>query len=60
MEKSSKPVSLLLLALFCSSMTHAQQQITTGLKDSIDNRKAVSKWGKSVHLKLVSTMPLTS
>lgn len=45
MEKSSKPVSLLLLALFCSSMTHAQQQITTGLKDSIDNRNSLIKMG---------------
>ena len=46
MEKSSKPVSLLLLALFCSSMTHAQQQITTGLKDSIDNRNSLIKMGE--------------
>ena len=37
MAKSKKDFTLLLIALFCSSLAHAQKQVPTERKDSIDN-----------------------
>ena len=37
MAKSKKDFTLLLIALFCSCLTHAQKQVPSERKDSIDN-----------------------
>ena len=37
MAKSKKDFTLLLIALFCSSLAHAQKQVPAERKDSIDN-----------------------
>ena len=37
MAKSKKDFTLLLIALFCSSLAHAQKQVPVEWKDSIDN-----------------------
>ena len=37
MAKSKKDFTLLLMALFCSSLAHAQKQVPAERKDSIDN-----------------------
>ena len=37
MTKSKKDFTLLLIAIFCSSLAHAQKQVPAERKDSIDN-----------------------
>ena len=43
MAKSKKDFTLLLIALFCSSLAHAQKQVSTERKDSIDNGSNIIK-----------------
>ena len=43
MAKSKKDFTLLLIALFCSSLAHAQKQVPTERKDSIDNGSNIIK-----------------
>ena len=47
MTKSKKDFTLLLIALFCSSLAHAQKQVPAEWKDSIDNGSNIT----SVRLK---------
>ena len=43
MAKSKKDFTLLLIALFCSSLAHAQKQVPAERKDSIDNGSNIIK-----------------
>ena len=43
MAKSKKDFTLLLIALFCSSLAHAQKQVPAERKDSIDNGNNIIK-----------------
>ena len=43
MAKSKKDFTLLLMALFCSSLAHAQKQVPAERKDSIDNGSNIIK-----------------
>ena len=43
MAKSKKDFTLLLIALFCSCLTHAQKQVPSERKDSIDNGSNIIK-----------------
>lgn len=43
MAKSKKGFTLLLIALFCSSLVHAQKQVPAERKDSIDNGSNIIK-----------------
>ena len=43
MAKSKKDFTLLLIALFCSSLAHAQKQVPTERKDSIDNGSNITE-----------------
>ena len=43
MAKSKKDFTLLLIALFCSSLAHAQKQVPAEWKDSIDNGSNIIK-----------------
>ena len=43
MAKSKKDFTLLLIALFCSSLAHAQKQVPTERKDSIANESNIIK-----------------
>lgn len=43
MAKSKKEFTFLTIALFCSSLAHAQQQIPTEQKDTIENRNTIIK-----------------
>ena len=43
MAKSKKDFALLLIALFCSSLAHAQKQVPAERKDSIDNGSNIIK-----------------
>lgn len=43
MAKSKKAFTLLLIALFCSSLAHAQKQVPAERKDSIDNGSNIIK-----------------
>ena len=43
MAKSKKDFTLLLIALFCSSLAHAQKQVLAERKDSIDNGSNIIK-----------------
>ena len=43
MAKSKKDFALLLIALFCSSLAHAQKQVLAERKDSIDNGSNIIK-----------------
>ena len=43
MAKSKKDFTLLLIALFCSSLAHAQKQVPVERKDSIDNGSNIIK-----------------
>ena len=43
MTKSKKDFTLLLIALFCSSLAHAQKQVPAEWKDSIDNGSNIIK-----------------
>ncbi len=47
MAKSKKDFTFLIIALFCSSLAHAQQQVPTEQKDSIDNRNDIIKMADS-------------
>lgn len=50
MAKSKKDFTLLLIALFCSCLTHAQKQVPSERKDSIDN-------GSNIILKSATPFP---
>ena len=43
MAKSKKDFTLLIIALFCSSLAHAQNQDPGERKDSIDNESNIIK-----------------
>lgn len=47
MAKSKKEFTFLTIALFCSSLAHAQQQIPTEQKDTIENRNTIIKMADS-------------
>lgn len=47
MAKSKKEFTFLTIALFCSSLAHAQQQIPTEQKDTIENRNSIIKMADS-------------
>ena len=47
MAKSKKEITFLTIALFCSSLAHAQQQIPTEKKDTIENRNTIIKMADS-------------
>ncbi len=47
MSKSKKEFTFLTIALFCSSLAHAQQQIPTEQKDTIENRNTIIKMADS-------------
>ena len=47
MAKSKKEFTFLTIALFCSSLAHAQQQTTTEQKDTIENRNTIIKMADS-------------
>lgn len=43
MANKGKRFTFLVIALFCSSLAHAQKQVPTEQKDSIDNRNDIIK-----------------
>lgn len=47
MAKSKKEFTFLTIALFCSSLAHAQQQTPTEQKDTIENRNTIIKMADS-------------
>ena len=47
MAKRKKDFTFLFIALFCSSLAHAQKQVSTEQKDSIDNRNDIIKMADS-------------
>ena len=47
MAKSKKEFTFLTIALFCSSLAHAQQQTPTEQKDTIENRNTIIKMAGS-------------
>lgn len=47
MAKSKKEITFLTIALFCSSLAHAQQQTPTEQKDTIENRNTIIKMADS-------------
>lgn len=59
MAKSKKDFTLLLIALFCSSLAHAQKQVPAERKDSIDNGSSIIKIVEIIPTRVRPTMPLT-
>ena len=53
MAKSKKEFTFLTIALFCSSLAHAQQQTPTEQKDTIENRNTIIKMADSQDRKSV-------